>query len=106
VNQPRIVIIGAGLAGLACARTLQQAGHSCQLLESAVEVGGRIRTDRIEGFQLDRGFQVLLEAYPEARRTLDYRRLRLRRFAPGARERGRHPFRNDRGFGGHARDRV
>ncbi len=78
------VIIGGGLAGLCCALRLQAAGRSYQILEASDRVGGRVRTDSVEGFQLDRGFQVLLTAYPEARRLLDYPRLRLGRFEPGA----------------------
>jgi phytoene dehydrogenase-like protein len=80
---PRIVIIGAGLAGLACARRLTEAGVTCIVLESSDGVGGRVRTDTLEGFQLDRGFQVFLTGYPEARRTLDYTALDLKPFHPG-----------------------
>lgn len=88
---PRIVIIGAGLAGLACARRLTEAGVTCIVLESSDGVGGRARTDTLDGFQLDRGFQVFLTGYPEARRTLDYTTLDLKPFHPGAmiRYRGR-----------------
>ena len=79
-----VLIIGAGLAGLTCARRLREAGVSPLVVEAADDVGGRVRTDRVEGFLLDRGFQVLLTAYPEARRWLDYDRLALRPFEPGA----------------------
>ncbi len=80
-----VLIIGAGLAGLTCARRLHEAGVSCRVLEASDEVGGRMRTDVVEGFRLDRGFQVLLTAYPEAKRWLDYKALGLRAFEPGAR---------------------
>jgi len=80
----KIVIIGAGLAGLCCARTLHLAGIPFQILEASDGVGGRVRTDRVEGFLLDRGFQVLQTAYPEARRVLDYPSLNLKPFYPGA----------------------
>jgi len=83
-DAPRVLIIGAGLAGLACARRLTEAGLACTVLEAADDVGGRVRTDRVEGFQLDRGFQVLLTGYPEARRALDYPSLHLHPFHPGA----------------------
>ncbi|MCL6621056.1 MAG: FAD-dependent oxidoreductase [Syntrophobacterales bacterium] len=79
-----VVIIGAGLAGLGCARVLHQAGIPFLILEASDGVGGRVRTDRVEGFLLDRGFQVLQTAYPEARRVLNYPALELKPFSPGA----------------------
>jgi phytoene dehydrogenase-like protein len=80
----QVVIIGGGVAGLCCALRLQEKEIPCVVLEASDAPGGRVRTDRVDGFLLDRGFQVLLTAYPEARRLLDYRALRLRTFAPGA----------------------
>lgn len=82
-----IIIIGAGLAGLACAIELQAKGLSPLILEASDGVGGRVRTDEHEGFLLDRGFQVLLTAYPEAQRLLNYEALELRSFYPGAKVR-------------------
>jgi phytoene dehydrogenase-like protein len=79
-----IVIIGAGLAGLSCALSLEAAGVSATLLEANDHAGGRVSTDLVEGFRLDRGFQVLLTAYPEAKRLLDYDALQLKKFDPGA----------------------
>ncbi|MAT16547.1 MAG: hypothetical protein CMJ46_14905 [Planctomyces sp.] len=84
MSNERVGIVGAGIAGLTCARELQQAGISFQLFEADEEIGGRVQTDRVDGFQFDRGFQVLLTQYPEARRVLDYERLHLRYFTPGA----------------------
>jgi phytoene dehydrogenase-like protein len=78
------VIVGAGLAGLACASRLQAAGRRVLVLEASDGVGGRVRTDEVDGFRLDRGFQVLLTAYPEARAALDLDDLELRAFRPGA----------------------
>ncbi len=79
-----VVIIGAGLAGLCCARELERNALDAVLLESQDAVGGRVRTDIVDGFRLDRGFQVLQTAYPEARRQLNYSSLRLHKFHPGA----------------------
>jgi phytoene dehydrogenase-like protein len=79
-----VVIVGAGVAGLVCALELHRKGVPAQILESSDSVGGRIRTDSLTGFRLDRGFQVLLTAYPEAQRYLDYNALQLHRFRPGA----------------------
>jgi phytoene dehydrogenase-like protein len=78
-----VVIVGGGLAGLACALVLQEAGAASVILEAGDGLGGRVRTDRHEGFLLDRGFQVLLDNYPECRRILDYDALKLRPFFPG-----------------------
>ena len=79
-----VIVIGAGLSGLACALTLKDNGLEPLLIEAADRAGGRIRTDHRDGFLLDRGFQVLQTWYPEARRFLDYGRLDLRPFYPGA----------------------
>ena len=78
------VVVGAGLAGLSAAGALRRAGRSVLVLEAQDGVGGRVRTDRVDGFTLDRGFQVLLTAYPEVRERLDLGALDLREFAPGA----------------------
>lgn len=83
-TQPRIVIVGAGLAGLACARVLAAAGRPFTILEASNAVGGRVRTDVVDGFLLDRGFQIFLPAYPEAKRVLDYEALDLRPVYRGA----------------------
>ena len=79
-----VVVVGAGLAGLAAARRLHAAGRNVHVLEASDGVGGRVRTDHVEGFLLDRGFQVLLTAYPELHRQLDVAALDLQPFEPGA----------------------
>lgn len=79
-----VVIVGAGLAGLACARALVGAGREVRVLERSDGVGGRVRTDLVEGFLLDRGYQVLLAAYPEANAVLDLAALDLHAYRPGA----------------------
>lgn len=84
MSSPDVLVIGAGLAGLACARHLYRRDLDVQVLEASDRVGGRVRTDTVEGFQLDRGFQVLLTAYPEARLEFDYDALNLHAFYDGA----------------------
>jgi phytoene dehydrogenase-like protein len=81
---PEVLIVGGGLAGLCCARRLHEQGTPFLLLEAADAVGGRVRTDLVDGFRLDRGFQVFLTSYPEAKRVLDYAALKLAPFLPGA----------------------
>jgi phytoene dehydrogenase-like protein len=83
-SSPEVLVVGAGLAGLSCARQLHVKGVGVQILEASDGVGGRVRTDQVDGFLLDRGFQVLLTAYPEAQRLLNYPLLDLRSFAHGA----------------------
>ena len=79
-----VLIVGAGVSGLVAAVELKRRGFSVEVLEASDEVGGRVRTDRVGGFLLDRGFQVLLTAYPEVRRSLNLQALALREFEPGA----------------------
>lgn len=79
-----MLVVGAGLAGLSCARAVQAAGRTVRVLEAADAVGGRVRTDAVDGLLLDRGFQVHNTGYPQARRQLDHAALDLRGFAPGA----------------------
>lgn len=81
---PDVLVVGAGVSGLVAALELKRRGFSVQVLEASDEVGGRVRTDAVDGFLLDRGFQVLLTAYPEVRRCLDFNALDLREFEPGA----------------------
>ena len=79
------IVVGAGLAGLTCAKVLAEAGRPFRLLEAAAGPGGRVVSDRTpEGFILDRGFQVLLDSYPAARRHLDFPALGGGRFRAGA----------------------
>lgn len=79
-----VVIVGGGIAGLCCALRLKRAGVDYLLLEASGQLGGRVRTDFHEGFTLNRGFQVMLEAYPEAQAVLDYAPLQFQQFRRGA----------------------
>ncbi|MCE2710440.1 MAG: hypothetical protein RLZZ538_790 [Actinomycetota bacterium] len=99
-----VAIVGAGLAGLAAARHLHAKSFNVAVLEAQDDVGGRVRTDIVDGFRLDRGFQILLTAYPELKRQVDLDALDLHNFDPGAlvMMRGRSyavtdPFRAPRG---------
>jgi phytoene dehydrogenase-like protein len=80
----KTIIVGAGLAGLTCAKVLRERGVEVAVFEASDGVGGRVRTDEKDGFLLDRGFQVYFTSYPVARRHLDYGALDLREFDPGA----------------------
>ncbi len=84
---PDVVIVGAGLAGLVCAHDLAAAGLDCRIVEASDDVGGRVRTDTVDGYRLDRGFQILLTAYPQVVRRLDLDALSMGYFEPGARVR-------------------
>ena len=80
----KINIIGAGVSGLIAAKVLEDNGYYPTLIESSDSVGGRIKTLNIEGYQLDKGFQVLLTEYPEAKKHLDFKALKLQKLIPGA----------------------
>ena len=87
MNNPKdaqIYIIGAGISGLIAAINLEKEGYKPVILEKDHHVGGRVQTDVIDGYQLDRGFQVLLEAYPKAQEYLDYQALELQPLSSGA----------------------
>ncbi len=84
MNEYSTVIIGGGVSGLTCAKYLNDRGMGFMILEGSDALGGKVRTDIVEGFRLDRGFQVLLTNYVEARKILNYSNLDLRYFEPGA----------------------
>lgn len=101
-----VLVVGAGVAGLACALDLAGAGRTVRVLEASDAVGGRMRTDRQDGFLLDRGFQVFNTSYPQVRRRLRLGALRLRPFAaelllhtPSGRTRFADPTRRPRDAG-------
>jgi phytoene dehydrogenase-like protein len=79
-----VIIVGAGLSGLAAAVHLHRQGRKVLILEASDRAGGRVKTDSVDGFILDRGFQVLLTAYPEAKKLLNYKDLQLCKMLPGA----------------------
>ena len=80
----KIHIIGAGVSGLIAATVLEQNGFFPVIIEATDRVGGRVKTDIVDGYQLDHGFQVLLTAYPAAQNYLDFEALDLQKFLPGA----------------------
>jgi len=84
MQDEKVIIIGAGIAGLTAAIELEKAGFKPTILEGSARIGGRVKTDKIDGYLLDHGFQVLLTAYPEAQHYLNYEQLNLKKFNPGA----------------------
>ena len=80
----KIHIIGAGVSGLIAARVLEDNGYNAVIIEATDRVGGRVKTDIVDGYQLDHGFQVLLTSYPAAKKYLDFKQLNLQKFVPGA----------------------
>jgi phytoene dehydrogenase-like protein len=84
MNDFSTVIIGGGISGLTCAKYLNEKGYNFMLLEGSDALGGRVRTDKVDGFLLDRGFQILLTNYPEAKKILNYNNLDLKYFGSGA----------------------
>jgi len=80
----KIHIIGAGVSGLIAARVLENYGYHPVVIEATDRVGGRVKTDVIDCYQLDHGFQVLLTAYPAVKKHLDYEALDLQKILPGA----------------------
>ena len=81
---PEIHIIGGGISGLIAATVLEQHGLRPTIIEASDRFGGRVKTDIVEGYSLDHGFQVLLTAYPTAKKYLDFKTLSLQEFLPGA----------------------
>ena len=77
----KIHIIGAGVSGLIAAGVLEAYGYHPEIIEATDRVGGRVKTDIVKGYQLDRGFQVLLTAYPAAKKYLDFEALELQIFS-------------------------
>lgn len=83
MSEPDVLIVGGGLAGLCCGKRLAECGVPFRVLEASDAVGGRVRTDLVDGFRLDRGFQIYLTAYPEGKRVLDLAALDLKPFTRG-----------------------
>ncbi|MFP2995648.1 NAD(P)/FAD-dependent oxidoreductase [Spongiivirga sp. MCCC 1A20706] len=79
-----IYIIGGGISGMIAAIALTKQGYSPQIIEASDRLGGRVKTDIVDGYQLDHGFQVLLTAYPAVAKYLNVENLDLQKFWPGA----------------------
>ena len=71
------IVVGAGISGLSCALELEKNGYQVQILEKENHPGGRVHSDIVDGYILNRGFQVLQTGYPETKRLLDYKKLEL-----------------------------
>ena len=80
----KIHIIGAGISGLIAAQVLENYGYKPTIIEGSNSVGGRVKSDLVEGYLLDRGFQVLLTSYPAAKKYIDFDALEIQRLLPGA----------------------
>ena len=81
---PSIAVLGAGLSGLRCAALLHEEGFNVQVYEKADRIGGRMMTDKVDGFLLDHGFHVMQSAYPTSKRAFDFKKLEAQAFEPGA----------------------
>ena len=80
----KIHIIGAGISGLIAAQILENHGYHPTIIEASATVGGRVKSDLVDGYTLDHGFQVLLTSYPATKKYLDYKALDLQKLLPGA----------------------
>ena len=80
----KIHIIGAGISGLIAAQILENYGYKPTILEGSNSIGGRVKSDLVKGYTLDRGFQVLLTSYPAAIKYIDFEALKLQKLLPGA----------------------
>jgi protoporphyrinogen oxidase len=83
-NSIKVHIIGGGISGLVAAQVLESHGLSPVIIDGSDRVGGRLKTDTVKGFQLDRGFQVLLSSYSAAKKYLDYKSLNLQNLKAGS----------------------
>ena len=77
---PKIAIIGAGIAGLYCTKSLLSNGYEVELFEKSDRIGGRMKTDLVEGFQLDHGFHVIQTGYDLTKQIIDYNQLSINPF--------------------------
>ena len=80
----KIAIIGAGIAGLYCTKSLLNDGYDVELFEESDRIGGRMKTDLVDGFQLDHGFHVIQTGYDLTKQIIDYDKLSIKPYEPGA----------------------
>ena len=85
MSKPTVHIIGSGISGLRCAEMLLEFGLEVKIYEKSEKIGGRMRTDLVDGFLLDRGFHVMQTGYPHSKSKIDFKALDARSFNPGAR---------------------
>ena len=85
MSKPTIHIIGSGISGLRCAEILLESGLEVKIYEKSERIGGRMKTDIVDGFLLDRGFHVMQTGYPHSKSEIDFKSLEAKAFNPGAR---------------------
>jgi len=77
MTNKRVAIIGAGMSGLTAALHLKRSKIAFDVYEKSAEVGGRIKSEIVEGLIVDHGFQIFLTSYPEALNVVNYATLDL-----------------------------
>jgi len=85
MSKPTVHIIGSGISGLRCAEILLESGLDVKIYEKSERIGGRMKTDIVDGFLLDRGFHVMQTGYPHSISKIDFEALEAKAFNPGTR---------------------
>lgn len=84
MDKKKIAIVGAGLSGLIVAKKLSKHQFDITVFEKETKPGGRMKTDRVGNWELDRGFQVMLTEYPYLKKNVDFSSLKLVKLESGA----------------------
>jgi phytoene dehydrogenase-like protein len=83
MSKPTVHIIGSGISGLRCAEIVLDSGLDVKIYEKSERIGGRMKTDIVDGFLLDRGFHVMQTGYPHSISKIDFESLGSEAFSPG-----------------------